>query len=177
MMEYMKGSLFMFFPRILLAALLTLGVGLGTVPATAHEVAKGSMVVDHPWARATIGTSRPGVVYVTLINEGKHDDALIGAISPVAARIHIHQTRRENGVARMAPVKRLVVPAGGRAVLKPGGIHLMLMGLKQSLEVNDAFSLTLKFEKAGAIDLEVFIEPVGSPGMMKNMKDMKHGKK
>jgi copper(I)-binding protein len=77
----------------------------------------------------------------------------------------------------MAPVKRLVVPAGGRAVLKPGGIHLMLMGLKQSLEVNDAFSLTLKFEKAGAIDLEVFIEPVGSPGMMKNMKDMKHGKK
>lgn len=164
----------MFFTRILSAALLALSMGLSPVFVTAHEVAQGSMVVDHPWARATIGTSRPGVVYVTLINEGKQDDALIGATSPVATRIHIHQTRRENGVARMLPLKRLVVPAGGRAVLKPGGIHLMLLGLKQSLEVNDAFSLTLKFEKAGAIELEVFIEPAGSPGMMKNMKDMKH---
>ncbi|MFT5539260.1 MAG: copper(I)-binding protein [Alphaproteobacteria bacterium] len=159
--------------RMLMVALMALCAGLGTVPVAAHEVTKRAMVIDHPWARATIGISRPGVVYATLINDGKQDDALIGATSPVAAHIHVHQTRRENGVARMVPVKRLVIPAGGRTVLKPGGHHLMLMGLKQPLELNDTFSLTLKFEKAGTITMDVFIESAGSPGMMKGMK---HGK-
>jgi copper(I)-binding protein len=166
----------MFLCRMLLVALMALSTGLGTVPVAAHDVTQGTMVIDHPWARATIGISRPGVIYVTLINEGKRDDALIGATSPVAASIHIHQSRRENGVARMVPLKRLVIPAGGRVVLKPGGHHLMLMGLKQPLEVNDAFSLTLKFEKAGTITMEAFIEPAGSPGMMQGMKGMKPGK-
>ena len=163
----------MFLCRMLLVALMTLFTGLDTAPVAAHEVTKRTMVIDHPWARATVGTSRPSAIYFTLINDGKQDDALIGATSSVAAHIHIHQTRLENGVARMVPVKRLVVPAEGRAVLKPGGHHLMLMGLTQPLEVNDAFSLTLKFEKVGSITMEVFIEPIGSSG---TTKVMKHGK-
>lgn len=149
---------------------------LAAFPATAHEVRLGSLVVDHPWARATIGTARPGVAYVTIVNEGETADALVGVETPAAARVHIHETRKDGGMMRMVPLARLPVPAGGRVVLAPGGTHLMLMGLKRPLEVGGTLPLTLIFEKAGRLTVDAYIEEAGAaaPGPAPT-PGMKHG--
>ncbi len=147
--------------------------------AGAHEVQHGKIILDHFWARASIGTARPGVAYVTIINTGKSADALIGVKTSVARQVQIHQTRRDGGVMRMVPLDRLAIPADGRAVLAPGGAHLMLMGLKAPLELGDTFDMTLIFEKAGAVVSDVYIEAAGAPAPtqapMGGMKGMTHG--
>ncbi len=134
-----------------------------SAPTHAHEVKHGSITLDHIWARATVGTVRPGIVYMTIINTGKTYDALIGVKTARARQVHIHRTVREGGVMRMVPVERLPVPAGGRAVLQPGGTHLMLMGMKAPLELGDTFDVTLIFEKAGRVVSDVYIEAMGAP--------------
>ncbi len=136
---------------------------LAFVPAvSAHDYSKGKMVVDHPWARATIGTARPGVVYLALINEGKVADKLLSAATPVAARVEIHRSFMEGNVMRMAPVDGVEVAAGRTVEFAPGGLHLMLMGLNKELAAGDRVSLTLVFEKAGRIQAKVTVMPMGA---------------
>jgi copper(I)-binding protein len=162
----------------LLKILLVLALFAPMGGAGAHEVSRGKIILDHFWARTTVGTARPGVAYLTIINTGKTDDALIGIKTAVARRVHIHRTVREGGIMRMVPVERLPVPAGGRAVLQPGGTHLMLMGLKAPLELGDTFQVTLIFEKAGAVVSDVYIEATAGsmpPKSKGGMKGMNHG--
>lgn len=160
--------------KILLVLALLAPVG----GAGAHEVTHGKIILDHFWARTTVGTARPGAAYVTIINTGKTDDALIGIKTTVARKVHIHRTVREGGIMRMVPVERLSIPAGGRAVLQPGGTHLMLMGLKAPLELGDTFDVTLIFEKAGTVVSDVYVEAMAGsmPQQPKGgMKGMDHG--
>jgi copper(I)-binding protein len=151
-----------FFSRGVVATAIVAFSSFIFAPTHAHEVKQGSITLDHIWARATVGTARPGVVYMTIINTGKTADTLTGARTAVAGEVQIHQTRRDGGVMRMVPLDRLPIPAGGRAVLEPGGIHLMLMGLKAPLDLGDTFDITLLFEKAGAVTADVYIEAMGS---------------
>ena len=156
-------------------ALGTLNLTILSPIATAQalEFKKGALMIEQPFARANI-PQRPGAAYARIMNMGGEDDRLIGASSPAAGRVELHTHLMENGVARMRPIESVDVPAGGAAELKPGGHHIMMFDLAKPLKEGDEFPLTLTFEKAGAVEIIVKVEALGSSGM-KHGGDMKHG--
>jgi copper(I)-binding protein len=152
--------------RLLIALTFCLGFA---VPGMAQT---GSTIeIEHPFARATAVTAKTGAAYFTIVNSGASDDRLIAASSPVAEKSELHTTIDDNGVMKMRPLAAIVVKAGERVELKPGGMHLMLTGLKAPLKVGQSFPLTLTFEKAGPVTVTVGVEKAGAasghdmPGM------------
>ncbi len=99
-----------------------------------------------------------GAVFVTLINDGDASDRLLSAQCEVADVVELHETRVEDNVARMQPVAGGIdVPARGRVALKPGGYHIMLMGLRRPLMAGDRFPVVLQFERSGALTVEAVV--------------------
>ena len=86
-----------------------------------------------------------GVAYLTIVNKGATDDRLVSASTPVAQKAEPHKTINENGVMKMRPVDAIEVKAGGEAVLKPGGLHLMLTGLNGPLKAGTRSSRPASF--------------------------------
>lgn len=141
-----------------LAGALALGA-VGT--ALAHDYRFGELHIDHPWARATAPQQQNGAAYLTVTNHGNTADRLVAAASPVAATVELHtHTVDSEGVMRMREVAAIEVPAGEAAALRPGGLHIMLMGLENRLVEGEVFPLTLVFEEAGEIEVEVQVEAV-----------------
>lgn len=116
--------------------------------------------IGTPWARATAGRSETGAAYLTLTG-GDSADALVAASSPVAETVELHTHLEEDGVMRMRPVAMIPVGPGEKVELKPGGLHIMLIGLKGPLKEGKRFPLTLTFQRAGTVRTEV---PVLAPG-------------
>ena len=141
------------------AVVLTVVAGVAMVRGA--EVASALEVVE-AWARATPPGAEVGAAYVTLRNNGPDADSLVGATSSVAARIETHETTEANGVARMRPTEAPTIPAGGELAMRPGGTHLMLMGLAAPLTEGDRVPLTLTFAKAGTLTIEVDVAPLGA---------------
>lgn len=130
-------------------------------PLAAHDFKQGDLSIAHPWARQTAAGQSTGGGFMTISNGGAAADRLLGASSPAAARVEIHAMSMDGGVMRMRPVTGgLPVPAGGALALKPGGYHLMLTGLKGPLELGRLVPLTLHFERAGTVTVELKVEPV-----------------
>ncbi len=119
--------------------------GAGLAAFAVESTPKLSIQV--PWVHLAMGGGN-AAVYFTLVNEGNASDALVGASSDAAETVGLHETRMEGDVMRMAPVPRIEVPAGGRTELKPGGLHVMLVGVKRDLNPGDTVSVTLRFEKS-----------------------------
>ena len=142
-------------------------VALGIWPS-AHAESAASIAVEHAWARASPKGAPNGVAYLTLVNRSPASDRLIGASSPVAENIQIHEERAENGVSKMLLLDTIEVPPGAAVTLKPSVIHLMLR-LTEQLQEGKTFPLTLTFEKAGAIEVTV---KVGKVGAMDDMSGM-----
>jgi periplasmic copper chaperone A len=124
--------------------------------------AVGHLVVENPWARESV--TRTGAAYLTVRNGGDQDDRLIGVSSEVADKALLHSSAMQDGVMKMRPVEVLEVPAHGEAVLEPGGLHVMLIGLKEPLEEGKSFALTLEFENAGEVEVVTAIEDIGHGG-------------
>ncbi len=144
----------------LLAAALAAVVA---APAWAHETKIGKLVIEHAYARASAGPAKNGAAYFTVRNEGKADDTLVAAKSSVAKRTELHTHINDNGVMRMRQVEGgIPVPAGDEAVLKPGGYHVMFMGLNGPLFEGETIQVELTFEKAGAITIDVEVEDVAA---------------
>lgn len=146
--------------RLLSFAVLGL-CGLAQTPGFAQDVA-GALTVQAPWSRATPGGSRVGVGYLDIRNAGPAPDRLIGVLSEIAGRAEIHESVVEGAVARMRPVEALEIKAGGRAELKPGGYHVMFMGLNRPLREGERFKATLEFERAGRIETEFTVRGIGA---------------
>lgn len=140
---------------------------------TMVSFALGDLVVENPWARESV--TRTGAAYLTVRNEGSAADRLIGVASEAADRVELHASTVQDGVMRMRAVEAVEVPAGGEAVLAPGGLHLMLIGLKAPLEEGGSFGLTLSFEKAGAVEVTATIEDIGHGGPADHGHDHHHG--
>lgn len=143
----------------LLAALLLIVLA---VPAAAHQAKVGDLLIVHPWSRATPGQAPNGAVFMKIENQGQAEDMLLSASSDVAAMLEIHEHVMEGDVAKMRPVDFVPLPALSTTELKPGGYHIMLMGLKEPLVEYGTFHLTLTFEKAGSIEVEVQVEEAGA---------------
>ena len=134
---------------------------LAGLAACAAEPAPRLSIQD-PWARPAAMTGMGGMeggsmgggnaaVYFTIINEGNATDTLVGASSDAAETAETHETRMEGDVMRMVPVPRIEVHAGGPTELKPGGLHLMLVGLKRDLNPGDTITVRLRFETSSEI--------------------------
>ncbi|RME85914.1 MAG: copper chaperone PCu(A)C [Caldilineae bacterium] len=122
--------------------------------------------ITEPWARSSPMAAGNGAVYMVIANEGGTADALVGVASDVSEAVEIHETVMENQVMRMRPVEgqRVEIPARGRVELKPGGLHIMLIGLQQPLEVGSRIQLTLQFEKSGPMTVEAEVRPMEGMG-------------
>ncbi len=145
--------------------LLAFAVCLASAASGRAQTTPGPTIeIAHPFARATAATAKTGAAYFTIVNTGTSDDRLIAASSPVAEKSEPHSTIDDNGVMRMRPLAGIEVKAGERVELKPGGMHLMLTGLKAPLKLGQSFPLTLTFEKAGAVSVMVAVEKAGAMG-------------
>ena len=127
----------------------------------------GPLTIEAPWARASAGAARTGAAYLRIVNAGAEADRLLGASSPVAERVELHTHRMRDGVMRMRRIAVVSVPGNKAAELKPGGDHVMLMGLNGPLKQGGTFPLTLSFERAGTITVPVTVRPITArgPGM------------
>lgn len=145
------------------AALAVLLVLAGAAPAAAHMVKTGGLVIDGVWARATAASARAGAAYLTVINTGAVADRLVGAETDAAGRVDLHTHSVVDGIAMMRPVDGgIPLPPGDTVVLRPGGLHVMLMGLTGPLVQGEKFDLRLRFEHAPAVTVTVGIAAPGA---------------
>ncbi len=144
--------------HVLFALCLIAATGGVARQAGATEFRVGTVHIEHPWARATIGKGRVGVAYMHLKNSGDQGDKLIGAKTPVTEHASLHTHRMSGDVMQMRPVDDIPIPTGGSVMLKPGGLHIMLMRLTRTLKKGEKFPLTLTFERAGTVTVEVAIK-------------------
>jgi copper(I)-binding protein len=145
------------------AALFGLFAALSPAPAIAHEFKVGAIEVEHPWSRATPPGAKTGAGYFGLTNTSSTPDRLVALSSPVAPRVEVHLMSVEGGIMTMKPVEGGVeIPAGGRVALAPGGYHLMLMGLTRPLVQGEMVPVTLTFEKAGAVTVQLEVDAMGA---------------
>ena len=147
--------------HFLLAAALTLSAPAAMACET---VAIGDLTVEHAWSKATIGAGRPGVFYVEITNTGSTDDALVGIATPAAGMPMLHETVVQDCIASMPHAMSIPVPAGQSVQLSPGGYHGMLMGLTTALKEGDSFPVTLTFEKAGEVTVNVDVLSLRAEG-------------
>jgi hypothetical protein len=138
--------------------------------ARADEVKAGDLVITQAWARATPGGAKTGGGYLTIENKGNSPDKLVGASTEAAGKVEVHQMAMDKGVMKMRPVEGGLTIAPGKTVkLAPGGLHLMMTGLKSPLKKGDQLPVTLQFEKAGKVQVTLDVQGVGAPGPSGNM--------
>lgn len=141
--------------------------------AQAHDVEKDDLHIEDPYVRASIGRAPNSAAFMKIHNLGITDDRLTAARSNVSDRVEIHTTLMSDGVMRMRQLKDgIAVPGAETVTLKPGGMHVMFLGLKQKLIAGEKMKLTLIFEKAGELEMTVPIRKISSKHKM-----MKHGHK
>lgn len=155
----------------LLAALLL------STPVLAHSVAKGSIEIIHPNIPQPATGAMAAAGYMGISNRGDHPDRLIGVETPAAQSAMLHQSTVDaNGVASMAHVDALEIPAEDTVVLEPGGYHIMLMGLTQPLVEGQMVPGVLIFEQAGRIEMEFMVDPAdGADHSTMDHSAMSHG--
>ena len=118
--------------------------------------------IEDPWSRATAPGAKVGAGYMKITSGAA--DRLVGASTPAAQRVELHVTMKEGDVMRMREVKAYDIPAKGGFELKPGGAHLMLVDLKAPLKEGTKVPVTLRFEKAGEVKVELQVRALGASG-------------
>lgn len=164
--------------RAALAAALSLAA---TMAAAQHDqgdvlAETGNLVIRDGYARATGATARTGAGYLVITNTGTGDDRLLEARSDVSARVELHTTDLADGVARMREMTDgIPIPSGETVVLERGGMHVMFMGLNTALEQGDGVAITLVFESAGEVEMDLPVDLERDDGAPGNHGDMDHG--
>lgn len=141
----------------------------------AHEYSQGKVDIDHPWSRPTPPGAPMGVGYLVIRNHGDSEITLVGANTPRADDVSIHETRMKDGVMRMQPLKSGLSIAAGEAVeLKPHSYHLMLEGLTEPLEEGEKVPLTLEFEGAETMEVELSVQSLDADMSEPEMDHSEH---
>ena len=149
--------------------------GLATSLFAADMAKVGEITIHQPWARASLGNAPNSAAYMTLEATGAEPDRLVSGSTPAAAKVELHTHVMEDGVAKMRPVAAIEVAPGEPTVLEPGGLHLMLRGLTQKLEAGTAIPLTLVFENAGGVTLDVPVKGMAGGPSQGGGGSMDHG--
>ena len=153
----------MVFRRLALAALFA----VLAIPAFALDYRLGAIEIGQPWARATPPTAESGGGFLVITNTGTTPDRLIAVKSPAADKVEIHEMKMDGNIMRMREVEKgIEIPPGATVELKPGGFHVMFMGLKAPFAKDAKVPLTLVFEKAGSIDVDLMVQAMGAQAPM-----------
>jgi periplasmic copper chaperone A len=142
-------------------------------PAAKQQPANVTIV--SPWARATPGGAKVGAAFLEIQANPGLEDKLVSAASGIAATVELHDHVREGAVMRMRKVDGIPIPAGKSVTLKPGGLHIMLIDLKEPLVEGGTIELTLTFEKSGAVGVKVPVQKVGAMGNAGSGSGSEHG--
>lgn len=121
---------------------------------TGSALAQPPVTVTDEWVRATPPGSRMTAGYFTLQNHAAAEIALVSISSPRFERVEMHRTTLADDVARMEKIESLSIPAGGRIELSPGGLHLMLIGLRGELSEGEEVILHLVFDDGWEVEVE-----------------------
>lgn len=145
--------------RTLFRRAWTIGlIAVWALPAWA-EVA-----VSDAWVRGTVPSQKVTGAFFTV--QSAKGGAIVGAASPVSERVELHEMRMEGDVARMRQIDTLPLPAGRPLELRPGGYHLMLMGLKQPLAAGDQVPLRLEIDPGDGqlqvIEVQATVQALGA---------------
>ncbi|QFY89017.1 copper chaperone PCu(A)C [Magnetovirga frankeli] len=132
--------------------------------ASGGLLAESAIGIDNPYVRAVPPGTPNSAAFMTINNRGSADNALVGAASPASKVVELHTHVMEDGMMKMRQVQQIDLPAGKAAVLEPGGLHIMLIGLKGNLKPGEQVDLTLKFADGAEQKLSA---PVKSPMGMK----------
>lgn len=145
------------------AAALALATLSLSVPALAHEFEAGNLEIVHPWSRATPAGAKVAGGFFKVENKGDTPDRLLSAGSDIADKVQIHEmSMTADGMASMNEVTGgIEIAPGATLELKPGSYHVMFIGLKHPLVEGETFKGTLTFEKAGAVEVEFLVGPLG----------------
>lgn len=145
--------------RLSLAAVLA----AAALAAHARDYKLGALEIIEPWTRATPATAPSGGGYLTITNKGTTPDRLIAVRSPTAGKVEFHEMKMEGNIMRMRELEKgIEIPPGATVELKPGGLHIMFLGLKSPFEKDAKVPATLVFEKAGNVDVELQVAPLGA---------------
>jgi hypothetical protein len=160
-----------FFKTLLAAAALaTAALATVSLPAVAGDIAHGDLTLSGAWTRATPPRAVAGGGFITIVNAGEAD-RLVSANASVSEKTELHEMAVADGVMKMREMADgIPVPANGTLELKPGGYHVMFMGLTAPLVEGETVPVTLTFEKAGTVEVPFAVEKIGAKGM-----GMQHG--
>lgn len=153
------------FRRTALAALIVGGALACPQMVLAHDLS-----VSDGWSRAGAPTARTGAAFVTL-KGGHAAEDLVGAESPQAEKVELHTHLNDNGVMRMREVESIAILPDQATVLKPGGLHLMMFGLKAPLTEGSHFPMTLRFRNSPPITVEIAVHGAAAMGNTGNTAD------
>ena len=149
--------------KTLLAAALVIGL-------SAQSARAGDAVsVADPYARAVPPGQPNSAVFMRISNDGSDDRALLSAASTVSEVVKLHTHRMEDGMMKMRRVDQIELPAGETVTLAPGGLHVMLIGLKQQLQPGDDVPLTLTLDDGSELSLMAPVRKVMPMGQMHDM--------
>lgn len=157
---------------LLIATLLT-----PALFANAHEYDTGELHIEHPWSRAMPPSAPTAATYFVVHNKGSEADTLLGASSPHAGKVELHEHVHADGLMKMQQVQSVEVPAGGEVRFEPMGYHVMMFDLQGQAKDGERFPLTLNFEKSGSIEVEVAVQseaPDGANGHGEGHSDHQH---
>jgi periplasmic copper chaperone A len=134
------------------------------ISASAHGFTVGSIEIGHPYASPTVAAQPTAAAYFkALRNTGAQADALLSASTPAASRVEIHEMKMDGALMKMREIASLPLPAKSDTNMSAGsGPHLMLIGLKNPLIEGERFALTLNFERAGAVTVDVVVQATKS---------------
>ena len=128
--------------------------GHGAHAGMDETVVAGDLEISSAWARAMLPNQPAGGGYLIIANQGTEADRLVSASSPVAAKVEIHSMEVVDDIMTMRPVEGgLEIPAGETVELKPGGLHVMFMGVTEPFAEGDTVPVALEFEKAGSVEI------------------------
>lgn len=145
--------------KIVALLALVVAAALAQSVASAHEQMEVSMVVVRAWTPAMAEpAAKSATVYMTIQNHGVASERLVGALTPVAAKVEIHQAVDES-----KPVAQVEIGAGKELELSSTGPHLLLTGMKRPLHLHDSFKMALEFERTGRVVVEVSVEDPAAP--------------
>jgi periplasmic copper chaperone A len=138
------------------ALAIPVAIALLTGSAQAHSHKFKKLEIVHPWCIETNDTAKPVAVYMTIRNAGGRPDKLLGATTSMAAKAEL----REAGAAPAEgnAIGSVAVGSRGEVDLKRTGPHILLSGMKKQLSPYDSFLMTLRFERAGKVEVEVMVE-------------------
>ena len=134
-------------------------------PAFAHGFKVGDLAIGHPWTRETPNGAKVAGGYLSVTNNGKEADRLVGGTLEASDRLEVHEMKMDGDVMKMRPLNDgIEIKPGETIKLAPGGVHLMFLDLKRPLKKDELIKGQLQFQKAGKVDVEFKVDSIGATG-------------